>query len=194
MDEQYVDDQIDPAILGLTRFKSRSLAGKYGFERHDVEDIQQELALDYLQRSRSFDAHQCSHRTFARLVINNRIATIIEARRAACRDYHACRISLDQPREHLVGNSSEIGAPSETKSSSRGCSYDESLNTRLDVQRILGLLPAALVHLCHLLMECDTCAEAAAKAEISRATLYRQIAKIRAVFLKQGLRRPRGER
>ena len=109
VDEQGFQPQIDPDILQLTRIKSRRLAGRYGFARHDVEDIQQELLLDYLQRSSSFDAHRCTRRTFALLVINNRIATLIEAKQAACRDYRACRISLDQPRDHLGRKQSEVG-------------------------------------------------------------------------------------
>ncbi|MDP8988615.1 MAG: hypothetical protein M3N41_00855 [Acidobacteriota bacterium] len=195
MDEHYFEPQIDPAVLRLTRFKSRRLAGNYGFARHDAEDIQQELLVDSLQRSKSFDAHRCTGRTFAQLVVNNRIATIIEGQQAACRDYRACRISLDQPRDHLGRNPSEVGdALAGIAAPFGGRLFEESLNLRLDVQLVLGRLPAALAYLCRLLMDCDTCAEAAARAEISRATLYRQIAKIRAVFVKEGLRARSGER
>ena len=187
MDEQHIGHQIDPALLRLTSFKSRHLAGKYGFARHDVEDIEQDLLLDYLQRSRSFDPHRCNHRTFARLVINNRIATVIEAKQAACRDHRACRISLDQPQDHLGQNPLEVGALPGLARSSRGCRVDASLNLRLDVQRVLSRLPAALAHLCRLLMDCETCAEAAARAGISRATLYRRLARIRSAFVEAEL-------
>ena len=175
MDEHYSEQQIDPGILKLTRFKSRRLAGKYGFARHDAEDIEQELLLDFLQRSKSFDAHRCSRRTFARLVINHRVATIIDAGRAACRDYRAGVISLNQVPDGI--------------SEAVGVDGTESLNLKLDVQRALCRLPAALAHLCRVLMVSETCAEAAAATGMSRPTLYRKIRAVRGLITEAGLGR-----
>src|SRR5580698_2601982 len=185
MDERERHQQVNPAILKITRFKSQQLAGRFGFASYDDEDIQQDLLLDYLQRSRFFDCHRCSRRSFARLVIDNRIATLIAAQQAACRDYRACRISLDQPISAARNRSDASDVLTGSTASSAECRFDESLE--LDVQRVLDRLPAALVHLCRLLMVCETSSEAAAKAGISRATLYRQIHQAQAVFAQAGM-------
>jgi DNA-directed RNA polymerase specialized sigma24 family protein len=179
VDEKRDDQQVDPAIVQFARFKGRQLAGRYGFPRHDAEDIQQELLLDYLQRSKSFDSHRCNRRSFARLVVNHRVATLLKAQKAACRDPRVCRSSLDE----------SAGGPSLAQ---RGeilrdlRSVESNLNLRLDVERILRCLPAALMSICRLLMVCDSAVDAASRAGISRATLYRRLQEVRRAFAEAG--------
>ncbi len=188
MDETDQGQQLDPAILRLARFKGRQLAGKYGFARHEDEDIQQELLLDYLQRSRSFDSHRCSHQTFTRLVVNNRRGRLIEAQKARCRDYRLCRISLDQPFDPPGGPHSPrldqilviIARPCGWRS------LESQLNLRVDVERILIRLPAGLMKVCRLLMAGDSAVDVAAMVGVSRATLYRRLEHVRAAFVKAG--------
>jgi RNA polymerase sigma-70 factor (ECF subfamily) len=185
VDEQGFQQQIDPDILQLTRVKSRQLVGSYGFDRCDAEDLQQELLLDFLTRSRSFDARRCSPRTFATRVVNNRIATILEARKAKCRDYHAPRVYLssqfDPSSPELVSSLATLGWQG------GGSLPEDRMNLQLDVEQILTRLPAALVSLCRLLIACDSAVEAAAMAGMSRATLYRNIGRLRGVLAGAGL-------
>jgi DNA-directed RNA polymerase specialized sigma24 family protein len=189
MDETEHQQQVDPAILRLARFKGHQLAGKFGFARHDDEDIQQDLLLDYLRRSRSFESHRCSRRTFGQRVINNRVATLIEAQKAACRDHRVQRISLDQsPDDQTDSNLPRldqilfrVAKPCSQRSA------DSQLNLRLDVERILIRLPSALVSICRLVMACDSAMDVAATAGISRATLYRRLGQVRAAFAEAGL-------
>jgi DNA-directed RNA polymerase specialized sigma24 family protein len=184
MDERE-DQQIDPAVLRLARFKGRQLAGKYGFAGDDAEDIQQELLLDYLKRSLSFDAHRCNRRTFARLVFDHHAAALIEAQTAGCRDHRLCRISLDQVAGQHQSRGPEqvewrVGKPCERRFS------ESRFNTKLDVERTLIRLPAVLASICRLLMVCDSAVEVAAKAGISRATLYRRVHQARNAFIEAG--------
>lgn len=184
MDEQHFSYQLDPEIIRLTGFKGRQLAGKYGFAEYDAEDIQQDLLLDYLQRSRAFDARRCSRRTFARLVVNNRVATIIAVRGAARRGYRVRQLSLDELTDGENPTSQEVV---ETLVDPTSRPLEATLNLRLDVERALARLPTAQLALCRLLMVCDTSAEAAARGGMSRATLYRNIERVRAVFAQAGL-------
>jgi DNA-directed RNA polymerase specialized sigma24 family protein len=179
VDEKRDSQQLDPAIVQFARFKARQLAGKYGFARHDAEDIQQDLLLDYLRRSRSFDSHRCSRRTFGRLVIDNHIAAIIAGQRAACRDHRICPFSFDHRDEDLV--QPQLG---EILRDQRLA--ESLLNLQLDVDRMLLQLPAALIRICRLLMVCDSAVDAAARAGISRATLYRRLQEIRRSFVEAG--------
>ncbi len=187
MDESNHQQLLDPTIFRLTRFKARQLAGRFGFAYHDVEDIQQDLLLDFLCRSRRFDSHRCSRRTFARFVVNNRVAALVQARKAACRDHRVDRLSLDHP----IGQQDGSGFPSfsgaDIANQRRWMSLESQLNLRLDVAGVLIRLPAALVDVCRLLMVSDSATDAAAKAGISRATFYRRIAKVRTAFAEAGL-------
>ena len=177
MDEQDVDQQINPDILRLTRIKSRQLAGRYGFASYDAEDIQQDLLLDYLKRAHSFNANRCNRKSFARLIICNRVSTLIEEQYAGCRDYRAPLVSIDQFGDAIHP---QVSDPT-------GRLFAERLTLRLDIERTLTRLPSRLVSLCHLLMVCETISAAAAKAGISRATFYRQIHQVRAEFARAGL-------
>ena len=193
MDEQEVPTQIDPAILKFASFKGRYLAGKYGFGRHDAEDIQHELLLDYLKRLRSLDAHHRRCEPFRRLLISRCIATMIEAQRAARRDYRVHQISLDQPSQYGVRSSPELIEVIEDNGSPFR-QFEASLNPRLDVERFLRNLPAELRCLCGILMQSESCVEAATIARISRATLYRRIRRIQEVFIQAGLQGYLGQR
>lgn len=180
MDEQQFLQQIDPEVINLAHYKGQQLAGKYGFAKHDAEDIQQDLLLDYLQRSRSFDSHRCSHRTFTRLVVNNCVATIIEARKASFRGYGVRRLALNELFDSEDPNSPELA---ESLLDPHTRSFEATLNRALDVDRLLARLPVALSRLCRSIMVCDTCAEAATEAGVSRATFYRQIRRVRKELL-----------
>ena len=188
MDEHNFDYQLDSDILRYVRFKSRQLAGRYGFSSDDGADIQQELVLDYLRRRSRFDSRRCSLRTFARLIINNRVATIIKAQMASCRDYRACRPS----NLHLTyqnAHSQDLAEVLGMGDSSGGRPFETMLNARLDIERTVARLPTVLADLCRLLMVCDTSVEAASRAGMSRATVYRSIARLRVAFTEAGLSR-----
>ena len=185
MEEHYFESRLDPRTIQYARFKSRQLAGRYGFSRDEAEDIQQELLLDCVTRSRSFDARRCSLRTFAARVVNNRIATLLEARKAKCRDYRVQRVSLssqfDPSSPELVSMLGTLGWEAS------GSLSEDTMNLRLDVERTMTSLPAALVKLCRLLIACDSAVEAAAMTGMSRATLYRNIGRLRGALAGAGL-------
>jgi DNA-directed RNA polymerase specialized sigma24 family protein len=184
VDAQQFHQQIESDVLRLTRIKSRQLAGKYGFARYDAQDIQQDLLLDYLKRAPCYNAHRCNPRTFAHLVVRNRVSRLIEERSAACRDYR--QVSVDGTRDTQDPNSTEICAV-RSRVAGRNTGFEARLNLRLDVERALTRLPRPLAGLCRLLMICETSSEAAARAGISRATLYRHIRDVRAAFTQAGL-------
>jgi RNA polymerase sigma-70 factor (ECF subfamily) len=188
VDETERPQQVDPRILRLARLKGRELSGKYGFARHDAEDIQQELILDYLQRLKSFDAKRCHRRTFAHLVINNRVRTLIATQKAACRDYRVCQTSLDQTLDrqddpHTALDRAMLSAATGLRDRQ---STESKLNLRLDVEGVLLRLPPALVKVCSLVMMCDSAMDVALRAGISRATLYRRLHQVRRVFADAG--------
>src|SRR5580704_5589016 len=151
MDEYDFQYQIDRDILRLIRIKSRQLAGKYGFASFDADDIQQDLVLDYLKRSPSFNAHRCNRRTFTRLVVSNCVATIIAARKASRRDYRVHQLSLNQRLDRRDPNSLELG---EILIDPPSRAFEAGLNIAMDVDRLLARLPTGLADLCRSIMAC----------------------------------------
>jgi RNA polymerase sigma factor (sigma-70 family) len=185
MDEQNFHHQIGSDILRLIRTKSRQLAGKYGFAIYDGEDVEQELLLDYLKRAPSFKPDLCSRIGFARMIVRNSVSTLIDQRAAACRDYRARRIPVDLHRDGQSLNHGDT--PNSWLADPNTRSVFEKLNLRIDVEQVLMRLPVALATICRLLMVCETSSEAASRAGISRATLYRQIHQVRALFAQAGM-------
>jgi len=179
---------LDSDVLRLTRIKSRQLAGSYGFALHEVEDIQHDLLLDYLKRLPHFKAHRCNRRTFARLVVRNRVSTLIAERSAYCRGFRACHLSIDLPLDSQCLSPWQIGAVASALIDPRACvPSEDNLTLRLDVERILVGLSDPLRSLCRLLIACESYSEVAVKAGISRATLYRKLHALRAAFIQAGM-------
>ena len=96
----------------LTRFeswlihhKARQLIGEYGLTASDLPDLKQELTLDLLRRLKGFDPSRAQRQTFAAQVIEHGVATIIEHRSAARRDWQREECSLNDALEDGDGGS-----------------------------------------------------------------------------------------
>jgi RNA polymerase sigma-70 factor (ECF subfamily) len=59
--------------------------------------MEQDLVLDLLARLPSYDPARAERKTFISRVVKHRVATLLDARRAACRDVAQETLSLDAP-------------------------------------------------------------------------------------------------
>jgi RNA polymerase sigma factor (sigma-70 family) len=179
---------LDPGVWGIIRSSSRVLVGSYGFTQDDREDIQQEIALAVHRRMSWFDPGRSSPRTFVRRVAVNRIADLIAERQASCRDHRLCRRSVDEPvgqdRIERLGDTlsaddcgSRMGRASLT--------WVQQSELRADVDRAIALLPADLAAIATLLKSAGA-VEAAGRLNLSRATAYRRVGRIRELFIATG--------
>jgi hypothetical protein len=186
--------QVDPSAYRYARLKSRQLAGKYGFLHADAVDIEHELLLDCLNRSRAHDGTRCSPHTFFRLVIDHRISTLIESQKAACRDYRLSRLSLDAPLS-TGGGSPYVRSDLKTGDcypgprSAASTSPETLWQLRTDLDRLLAQMPAKLSCICRLIIDGVGAGDIVARTGVSRATLYRRLGQIRSLFERAGLRR-----
>lgn len=180
-----VEQFLNNDILDFIRRKAKQLAGKYGFHRDEIEDIQQCLIVDCLQRVRRFDARRAPRDRFARHVVKHGVARLIESRRAIRRGHGARLCSLsgraDEDSPNLADLISDDGGI--RKGGSASARFEHHLLMRLDVAQTLVALPADLRRICRLLMVLDHAAQVAAAIGISRATLYRRMRIIRAHFV-----------
>ena len=183
---------IDQNVLRVVHYKAAQLVGTYGFSRSDGEDLQQELLADYFVRLRKFDPAKSSCRTFLRRVIQHRVATLLEAQRAACRDYRLLCNSPDCSAEFVGGESVPLGEivsadDCERRIGRTTLSSRDREELRIDVDNAISLLPAELANVAVLLKSLST-VEVGRQLSLSRSTLYRRLARIRAVFAAAGLR------
>jgi len=172
------DRYADPLI----RHKARQLVGKAGFTEDDRADLEQELALDLLQRMPRFDPDKAKVTTFMTRVVEHRISTLLAARHAQCRDWRLNQVSLNAPVDdsdqaedliHFVPHDSEDV---------------RVMENRLDMERMLASLPDEQRQLCEQLKE-HTMAESARILGLPRSTLYGRLNSIRECFAAGGFGR-----
>ena len=95
MDVEERNERIGEYGEWLIRHKARQLVGREGFTESDREDLEQELRTDLLLRLPKYDAERASRKTYIARLVDHKVATIIEARRAAKRDWRRV-CSLDE--------------------------------------------------------------------------------------------------
>lgn len=183
---------MDPWVLRVVRTKAASLIGTYGFTSADRDDIRQELLLDYIVRFRKFNPAKSSRRTFLHRVVRHRVATLVDARRAACRDYRLCQGSLDSSPGVAWSNPIPIGetepiANGEDLTGRRARSSWVLMELEVDVSKVIATLPLELAAVAVALKSAGV-VEAARRLGLSRATVYRRITQIRELFEMAGLR------
>ncbi|MEZ4600614.1 MAG: sigma-70 family RNA polymerase sigma factor, partial [Syntrophotaleaceae bacterium] len=104
-DKRY--EGIDEYAVQIIKYKARQLVGRVGFTESDREDLEQEMLMDLLQRLPKYNADRAQRNTFIARVVEHKIATIIEARKAGLRDYRLCNCSLNDRLEDEEGGSVE---------------------------------------------------------------------------------------
>ena len=78
--------------INLIKHKAWSLIGTIGFTWSDRDDLEQELVLDILRRLPRFDPERAQLMTFVVRVLDNKIASIIEARTCPSTRFPTARI------------------------------------------------------------------------------------------------------
>ena len=147
--------------------------------------------MDCFLRLRKFDPDKSSRSTFVHRIVQHRVATLVDAQRAACRDYQRCRESLDDPSESGDSESISLGEnvsndDYEARIGRHERSSGERAEIQIDVSRVTATLPPELAAIAMLLTSMGA-TEAALHLQLPRATLYRRIADIRRSFEMAGL-------
>jgi len=177
----------------LIYHKARQLVGKAGFTWDDVEDIEQELALDLLERLAKFDPAKATYNTFVARIVERKISKLIRHRMQEMRDYRREDGSLNDPIDNGRGETSErLQTISQDEHDRRTGRHTrpaaERMDLQIDVSGVLAELPPELRRAAELLMTM-TVAQAARALGIPRSTFYdTHLAKLREVFEARGLR------
>lgn len=177
----------------LIKRKAKRLIGRAGLVRSDQEDIEQELRLDLWHRLSRFDPDKSPRDMFTTCVVKYRIASIIESRKAPCRDYRRCRCSLNDPLDSESGDGSaergDLLGQDATRLRTGGANRpaEERVDLRHDIRTVLAGLPPELRGLCRRLMN-RTPTEVAQETGIPRGTVYESMEVLRRRFEKANLR------
>jgi RNA polymerase sigma-70 factor, ECF subfamily len=162
---------LDAHDVGLVRHHAGILVRRGGLQRADRDDVEQELALDLLQRLPRFDAARASRRTFASRVVAHRAAEML----AGC---WSAKASMRRAALPLDGD--DVHAPV-------GIGHDDQRHDlRIDVAAALATLSAEHQAVCAALTRGSE-REAARRIGVPRRTLRDRVAEIRAHFFSRGL-------
>jgi RNA polymerase sigma-70 factor (ECF subfamily) len=164
-------DGIDPCLLSQVRYRARSLSRNSLMHGMELEDIEQELMLDFLVRQRSFDPEKASWATFVDRVLNHKCASMLEGALAAKRGATVPRVSLDALLATPDGGMHE--PVDEAASNASGA------DIRVDLRRRVVGIPARIATLMRDLCE-GTMTEIARERHMPKTTLYGDLAILRA--------------
>ena len=189
-DNQY--DGIDPYAVRLIKYKARRLIGQAGFTASDREDIEQELVFDLLRRFPKYNPKRAQLNTFIARVVEHRVATLIEARKAGIRDYRRCPFSLNDRFEDADGRSVERVDTFDQedyllRTGAQSRPSDELSALAIDVAAVLETLPPELRELCRRL-KAESVTEISRDTGVPRGTIYESIKKLREIFEDAGLK------
>ena len=186
------DGGIGEYAVRLIKYKSAQLAGQAGFRVSDRDDLEQELVFDLWRRLPRYDPARARRNTFIARVVEHKIASLIEARKAGMRDYRRCRCSLNDRIEDADGRSLERGETIDQddyllRTGARSRPAEELQALALDVATFLETLPPELRELCRRL-EAETVSEISRATGVPRGTLYESIKKLRKICEEAGLK------
>ena len=183
---------IDEYAVQIIKFKAKQLVGRVGLTDSDREDLEQEMILDLLQRLPKYNPDRAQRNTFIARVVEHKIATIIEARKAGLRDYRLCNCSLNERLEDGEGGSVERMETIDQEDYLRltgglSRSTAELRDLSIDVRQAIEKLPPELRELCRRL-GIDTVTELSRDTGVPRGTIYESLKKLRANLEVAGLK------
>lgn len=180
-------ERLDDFARRHIRHKVKQLIGREGFARSDVEDLQQDLTLDLLRRLPHFDPARASRNTFTVRVVAHRIASIIQHRQAAMRDYRRNEHSLNETIHDEEEGPVEVSQTIDHEANRTGRSSEELGQLKFDVACVIANLPEDLKEFC-ICLKTQSPSEISREAGVPRPTLYEPIKKLRQRLEDAGLR------
>lgn len=177
----------------LIHHKARQLVGTAGFTRDDVEDLEQEMRLDLLERLPKFNPNKATYNTFVSRLVERKICNLIRHRTQEIRDFRCEEGSIHDVVES--GDSGDekverIETVTQDEQDFRLGKHIRSAEARrdlqLDISLVLPKLPPKLRKPAELLQTVSI-TTAARKLGIPRSTLYDRIARLRRIFEDVGL-------
>lgn len=178
-------DGIDRYVVSQVRYHSHQMLRHYAMAGMEVEDIEQELMLDYLSRIQAFDPEKACRNTFTDRILRNKCAAMIKAAKAEKRNggFHAASLDSyleDGDHEDIPESMSIWGSHS---------NHARQVDLIIDVKDAISMLPKAMRLYCAMLMQ-DLPIRTLCKIHNRHpSTIYESIGRIRRDFDERGLQK-----
>lgn len=185
-------DELGGYASRLVKWKAAQLVGRAGFTASDRADLEQDIAFQVLRRIRKFDPERGRFEATVRRIVENAVADILAARKAACRDYRRRGPSLNEMVRDENGKRVERSETFDSEEHLRRTGRrsarkaNERRDLKLDLDDAMADLPPELRRLCERLRN-ESPTEIAREMGIPRGTLYEHMRKIREHFERRGL-------
>lgn len=193
MDTNQKQCELTDYALELIHHKARQLVGTAGYTQQDVEDIEQDLILDLLERLPKFDPAKAQHNTFVARIVERKISNLIRDRQAEVRDYRreACSLNeeIDVGAEELKQRVTTISQDElDRRTGKYSRPSDERAQLQIDLDSVIAELPEDLRRAAALLRD-HPVSQVAEQMGIPHATFYdNHLRRLREAFEAKGLR------
>ena len=184
MGKQFKRHSFDSFTENLIRTEAARIVRGARLRDDEREDLEQDLRLHLVKRTRQYDAERGRPTTFAKCVVTRQACALLSASRAQRRSRGREAYSLDevQPGGHEP-RIDHIDQDTYLRATGR---RPDQLDLSLDVKRAMGKLGDGERELAQLLME-DRMADIARRTGIPRSSLYDRVARLRASLEAAGL-------
>jgi RNA polymerase sigma factor (sigma-70 family) len=158
-------EQSFPAMCRLAAVRATRIVSRHGLPCELRRDLEQEAVLEVWRKRTAYNPERGSWRTFSEHVVANKLISIVRT----IRSKHEGQFK-DEPLENLLG----VAGPKDNH------------DLRADVSRILARVSSFDRAVARSLVGYSA-AETGRRLDVSRATIYRAIERLRAVFTEAGL-------
>ena len=171
----------DPFMVREAACRASVLVATGRFRPDDWEDLQQELILDLLRRSRRFDPARGDWQGFVRGVARNQASVLVMRERRRAPEILA---------DDLLANREDCGdgEPLDVLEKHPAARVGDEIQQSLDVRRVIEDLPDGLQVLVGLIGETLPVRDICRRLGKSRSRVYQMTLELRAAFVRAGLR------
>lgn len=182
---------LNDQIINLIKHKAWSLVGTIGFTISDRDDLEQELVLDLIKRLPKFDPNRAQLMTFVARIIDNKIASMIEARKSCFFDFRMHSFSLNEPYLDIDGYTIERGDEIDEddylmRTGTRSHAAIDLIDLRTDLSKVISDLSPELQELCGRLQS-QNVTDISTSTGVARYKVYAEISRLRLIFKEAGL-------
>lgn len=176
---------IDPYTVQQVRYHARQMLRHRAMSGMEIEDIEQELMLDYLSRIQSFDPEKACRKTFVDRILRHKCASMIAKATAEKRNRGVGGISLeafleDGDREDIPESQGLWGAHAQPQ---------KIVEMAIDLAEAIRALPPMAQTYCLLLMQDPSIRTLCRTQNRHPSTIYQSIGRIRQEFAERDLQK-----